>query len=70
MEDPAAIAAQAARVFLGKQSGTRVEFGDRYVNFVEAKGQWRGLVALDFKAREPARIGDWARICGVKLRFV
>jgi len=70
VEDPAAIAAQAARVFLGKQSGTRVEFGDRYVDFVEAKGQWRGLVALDFKAREPARIGDWARICGVKLRFV
>lgn len=70
VDDPAAIAAQAARLFLGRQDGNRVHFGDRYVNFVEAKGQWRGLVALDFKAREPARIGDWARICNVQMRFV
>lgn len=70
VENPEAIAAQAARLFLGKQEGTEVHLGDRTVNFVEAKGQWRGLVALDLKAREPARIGDWARICGVKFRMV
>ncbi len=70
VEKPAEIAAQTARLFLGKQVGNRVEYGDRYVNFVEPKGTWRGLVALDFKSREQARVGDWARIGGVQMRFV
>lgn len=70
VENPQAIAAQTARLFLGKQEGTKVHFGDRTVNFVEAKGQWRGLVALELKAREPARVGDWARIGGVQFRLV
>ncbi|MFV3076608.1 VOC family protein [Niveispirillum fermenti] len=70
VEDPEAIAAQTARLFLARQEGTRVHFEDRTLNFVEAKGQWRGLVALDLKAREKVRVGDWARIGGVKLRFV
>ena len=70
VENPAAIAAQAARLFLGTQEGNKVRFGDRHVDFVEAQGQWRGLTALDLKARDPLRIGDWARIGGVKFRFV
>lgn len=70
VENPEVIAAQAARLFLGKQDGTKVHFGDRTVSFVESKGKWRGLTALDLKAREPARVGDWARICGVKFRMV
>lgn len=70
VENPEAIAAQTARLFLARQDGTRVHFEDRTINFVEAKGQARGLVALDLKAREQARVGDWARICGVKFRFV
>ena len=70
VENPAAIAAQAARLFLGTQEGNIVHLTDRSVSFVEAKGQWRGLTALDLKAREPSRVGDWARICGVKFRMV
>lgn len=70
VENPEAIAAQAARLFLGKQDGTKVRFGDRTVNFVPSKGAWRGLTALDVKARDPGRVGDWARISGVQFRFV
>ncbi|HWK34859.1 hypothetical protein [Sphingomonas sp.] len=68
--DPAAIAAQAARLFLGEQSGNSVRFGDRTINFVPIEGKAHGLVALDLKAREQARVGDWARIGGVQFRFV
>jgi len=70
VENPEEIAAQTARLFLGKAEGTRVQFEDRAVNFVPAKGSWRGLVALDLKARESLRVGDWARIGGVKWRLV
>jgi hypothetical protein len=70
VEDPAAIARQTAGLFLGKLDGDRVHYGDRTIGFVPAKGQYRGLVALDLKARDPLRVGDWARIGGVKFRFV
>jgi len=70
VESPQAIAAEAASLFLGQRDGDLVRFGDRAIRFVPAKGQWRGLVALDLKAREQQRVGDWARICGVQFRFV
>ena len=43
VEKPAEIAAQTARLFLGKQVGNRVEYGDRYVNFVELKARGAAL---------------------------
>lgn len=70
VDDPAAIAAQTSRLFLGSSQDTKLTLGDRSVQFVPAQGQVRGLTALDLKARDPLRVGDWARICGVKFRFV
>ena len=70
VEDPSGIAEQTARLFLGKRSGNSVTLGDRTINFVPIVGTARGLVALELKAREPARIGDWARIGGVQFRLV
>ena len=70
VENPAEIAEQAARLFLGKRTGNSVAFGDRTINFVPVVGKARGLVALELKAREPARVGDWARIGGVQFRLV
>lgn len=68
--DPDAIAAQAARLFLGRQEGRTVHFEDRYVNFIEPKAGTTGLTAIDMRARESVRVGDWANICGVKIRLV
>lgn len=70
VEDPAAIASQIARLFLGEQHGTSVKFDNRTINFVPVVGKARGLVAIDVKARETQRVGDWARIAGVKFRLV
>ena len=69
VEDPTGVAAQAARVFLGRQEGNAVHFLDRSVRFVPAKGP-RGLVAIDLQARQKDRVGDWARIAGVQFRLV
>lgn len=71
VENPQEIAAQIARLFNGgTPDGEGVRFGDKKINFVPSDGQWRGLVALDLKAREAQRVGDWARIGGVKFRLV
>lgn len=70
VEDPSGVAEQAARVFLARQDGDAVHFIDRKVQFIPSKGPWRGLVALDLKARQDNRIGDWARIAGVQFRLV
>jgi hypothetical protein len=71
VEDPQAIAAQSARLFgAGGHDGTRLSFEDRTLSFVPSQGGWRGLVALDLRARDQSRVGDWARIGGVKFRFV
>jgi len=70
VDDPAAIAAQAARIFLGRQDGNSVIFGDKRVNFIAARDRLRGLQALDLPARQSNRVGDWARIAGVKFRLV
>ncbi|WP_162806292.1 VOC family protein [Sphingosinicella terrae] len=71
VEDPQAIAAQAARLFgAGDRDGTRLNFEDRALNFVPSRGNWRGLVALDLRARDQTRGGDWARIGGITFRFV
>ncbi|MCR6644412.1 MAG: VOC family protein [Terricaulis sp.] len=70
VDDPDAIAAQAARVFLGQQQGRRVNFIDRHIDFVPARGQWRGLTALDLKAKQENRVGDWARIANIQFNLV
>jgi hypothetical protein len=69
VEDPQALASQAARVFLGRLDGTTVHFLDRKVRFVPITSA-RGLVALDLPARQSNRVGDWARIAGVQFRLV
>lgn len=71
VENPAAIAAQAARVFNGDLAGERaVRFGDRTIAFSAVAGRKRGLISLDLKARESRRVGDWARIGGVQWKLV
>ena len=70
VENPAEIAAQTARLFLGERTGNSVRLGEHVINFVPAAGTARGLVAIDMKAREKQRVGDWARIGGVKFRLV
>jgi hypothetical protein len=71
VENGAEIADQIARLFLGQREGaSTVRFDNRPVNFVPVKGKARGLVAIDLKARQPERVGDWARIAGVQLRLV
>jgi hypothetical protein len=69
VDDPEGVAAQAARVFLGRKEGTSVHFLDRIVRFVPTKGP-RGLIAIDLQARQKSRVGDWARIAGVQFRLV
>lgn len=70
VRDPEAIADQAARLFGARREGTKLTFEDRTVTFVEAVDGRQGLKALDFRAREPQRVGDWARIGGMTFRFV
>lgn len=70
VEDPAAISAQIARLFVGQQTGTQVRLDDRFVDFTPVQGGKRGLTTLHLKARDKLRVGDWARIGGVKFKFV
>lgn len=70
VENPSAIAAQAAGLFLGRQDGDTIHFEDRTIRFVPSKGAWRGLVALDLKARDRRRVGDRIDIGGVTFRYV
>lgn len=71
VENAASIADQVARLFLGQRvGGASVRFDDRQINFVPVEGKARGLVAIDLKARQDNRVGDWARIAGVKFRLV
>ncbi len=71
VENPGEIADQIARLFLGtREDGNRVRFDNRSVTFVPVKGKARGLTAIDIKARQDNRVGDWARIGGVQFRLV
>lgn len=71
VENPEEIAAQVARLFIGEHDGgAKVRFIDRTIAFSPVEGKKRGLVAIDLKAREKVRIGDWARIGGVQFRLV
>lgn len=70
VENPAAIAETAAKIFLGKQDGSSVDFIDRRIDFVEPVGKARGLVALNLKARDRAKAGTSTTIANVEFRFV
>lgn len=70
VENPEEIAAQISRLFIGRAEGDKAIFGDRTIKFSPVEGKKRGLIALDLKARESVRVGDWARIGGVQFRLV
>lgn len=70
VDDPNAISAQAARLFLGQREGNTVQFEQKHVNFVPAGNGANGLVALDVIARDRKDTGNTARICGVDFRLV
>ena len=70
VREPLVVAERAARVFLGRQEGTDVHFLDRTVKFVPVRGTRTGLTALELKAKQSNRVGDWARIAGVQFRLV
>ncbi len=70
VENPAAIAATAASMFLGKQDGASVTFIDRRIDFVEPVGKARGLTAIYLKARDRGRAGEKVNVANVEFRFV
>lgn len=70
VENPEDIAAQIARLFIGKAEGKTVRFGDRTITFSPVQGLNRGLIAIDLKAREKIRVDHSAQIGGVQFRLV
>ena len=70
VENPENIAAQIARLFIGKADGRKVRFGDRTITFSPVQGLNRGLIAIDLRAREQVRVGDSEQIGGVQFRLV
>ncbi len=68
VDDPDAIAAQIAQLFLGEQRGTSVTFEQQTVSFGAAVGR-KGLAALELVARDPSRAGDRRTISGLELRI-
>lgn len=70
VEQPQVVATRAAEVFTGRLEGTTVHFLDRKLTFSPSTASRHGLVELHLVAKQPNRVGDWARIAGVQLRLV
>ena len=68
VNEPEKISAQIARLFIGELDGTRVTFGDKVIEFVQADDVQR-LSALEFASLKPSRRGETKIISGLELRL-
>lgn len=69
VNEPQEIAAQIAKLFIGRLESNRVHFYDKVIRFTQADQNRQGLAALEFKTLDPKRAGEARSISGLEFRL-